>query len=77
MCLYQMLEDLRVTTMWFEVTIYTMYCKLFPFYIWPTFSVRLNARIYRQKKKIFPMLKAKRMIYNEALQYIVFLRAIF
>lgn len=26
MCLYQMLEDLRVTTMWFEVTIYTMYC---------------------------------------------------
>lgn len=28
-------------------------------------------------KKFFPMLKAKRMIYNEALQYIVFLRAIF
>jgi len=62
--------------MWFEVTIYTMYCKLFPFNIWPTFSIRLNARIYRLKKNIFPMLKAKRMIYNEALQYMVFLRAI-
>lgn len=72
-----MLEDLRVTTMWFEVTIYTMYCKLFPFYIWSMFSIRLKARIYRLKKKIFPMLKAKRIIYNEALQYIVFLRAIF
>lgn len=72
MCLYQMLEDLQVTTMWFEVTIYTMYCIFF--FIWSMFNIRLNARAL---KKIFPLLKAKSMIYNEALQYIEFLRALY
>lgn len=46
-----MLEDLRVTTLWFEETICAMYCKQFPFYIWPAFSLRLKTRIYGLKKK--------------------------
>jgi len=73
-----MLEDLRVTTLWFEETICAMYCKQFPFYIWPAFSLRLKTRIYGLKKKrIFPMLKAKRKIYNEVLQRLLFLRQFF
>lgn len=72
-----MLEDLRVTTLWFEETISAMYCKQFPFYIWPAFSLRLKTRIYGLKKRIFPMLKAKRTIYNEILQRLLFLKQFF
>lgn len=67
-----MLEDLQVTTMWFEVTIYTMYC-IFLYLAYVQYKIKCMGL----KKKIFPMLRAKNMIYNEALQYIVFLRAIF
>lgn len=66
-----MLEELRVTTMWFEVTIYTMYC-IFLYLAYVQYKIKCMGL-----KKIFPMLKVKSTVYNEALQYIVFLRAIF
>lgn len=73
MCLYQMLEDLQVTTMWFEVTIYTMYC-IFLYLAYVQYKIKCTGF---KKKIFFPMLKAKGMIYSEALRYIEFLRAIF
>lgn len=48
MCLYQMLEDLQVTTMWFEVTIYTMYC-IFLYLAYVQYKIKCTG--FKKKKQ--------------------------
>lgn len=58
MCLYQMLEDLQVTTMWFEETIYTMYC-VFLYLAYVQYKIKCTG-FKKNKIKNFPMPKAKK-----------------